>query len=86
MSNPVLVIMIETFSLEEVGWGFAMVQICRVKLIPFASSQMNHAKPFFLDVWVGVNSGWCSLCWGSSLHRANLVGIPKTRTAAALLD
>ena len=47
MGNPVLVIMIETFSLEEVGWGFAMVQICRVKLIPFASSQMNHAKTFF---------------------------------------
>ena len=33
--------------LEEVGWGFAMVQICRVKLIPFAGSQMNPAKPFF---------------------------------------
>ena len=47
MGNPVLVIMIETFSLEEVGWGFAMVQICRVKLIPFAGSQMNPAKPFF---------------------------------------
>ena len=46
MGNPVLVIMIETFSLEEVGWGFAMVQICRVKLIPFAGSQMNPAKPF----------------------------------------
>ena len=47
MGNPVLVIMIETFSLEEDGWGFAMVQICRVKLIPFAGSQMNPAKPFF---------------------------------------
>lgn len=47
MGNPVLVKMIETFSSEEVGLGFAMVQICMVKLIPFVRSQMNHAKPFF---------------------------------------
>jgi hypothetical protein len=29
MENPVLVIMIETFSLERAGWGFSMVHICK---------------------------------------------------------
>ena len=42
--------------LEEVGWGFAMVQICRVKLIPFAGSQMNPAKPFFFFLNLNVGN------------------------------
>ena len=29
MENPVLVIMIETFSLERAGWGFSMVHMCK---------------------------------------------------------